>query len=302
MRRPRSPKRWLAAVAALVVLTGCGLGGDPLEDPPPSPEKGQVPDQPVRIGWVGGEQELIAEAYAGALRADGAEASTEKFETRAESMEALAKGEVDVVPEYSAEALLFFDQGNPAVGNRDEELAALDDAAGKEVAVGTAAESGSRLIFAIPPAVTEQYDLSSLADAGTYLKGKTLGGPADLAEAPYGPPGLKGLYGLDLKFRAVPDADAAVKGLEAGTFTVVALRSTDPRVEVLVILDDPQQMTPNNAIVPLIRAELTEGPVATTIDKVQAALDEKGLLELTADPETEAEEAAAAWLKDRDLN
>ena len=289
-----------AAAAVALVLTGCGLGGDPLADPP-APE-GAMPTEPVRIGWVGAEQELLAEAYAGALRGDGAEVTVEQFDSRAETMEALAGGEVDVVAEYSAEALLFFDAGNPAVGNSAEEVAALAEFLGEDVRVGTAADSGSRVIFAIPPAITEQYDLTSLADAGEYLGGKTLAWPVDLAEAPYGHPGLTGVYGLDVDFEAVTDADEAVAGLNAGDFGVIALRSTDPRVEVLVLLDDPQEMAPNNAIVPLIRAELAEGPVAATVAEVQAALDEEALLDLTADPDTPAPEVAAAWLEARDLD
>lgn len=297
----------LAIIAAVVLLlTGCGLGGDPLSDPPeegPEPRNDPVamPTEPVLIGWVGEEQELIAEAYAGALRGDGAEAETQQYPTRGEAVAALNEGSVHVLPDYTGEALIHFDQGNPAVGNIEDELSALNELVGDNVRVTTAASSGSRLVFVIPAAVTEQYDLATLSDAGEYLSGKTLGGPEDLADAPYGPAGLSGLYGINVDFAPITDPDEVVRRLNSGDIGLGALRSTDPRIDLLVTLDDPQQMVPANAIVPLMRAELADGPVASTINEVQAELDEEGLLDLTADVDSPADEAAAAWLESNGL-
>lgn len=287
----------LVSVTALLI-TGCGLGSDPLD----TPATQEVPEQGhVRIGWVQAEQELVAEVYAGALRADGTTTDVASYDTRAELLEALRDGDLDLAPEYSGELLAFLDDEHPAVFDVQEGVAALPDVLPPELQVLDAAESGSRFVFAVPPAVTEQYDLISLEDAAGYLAGRTLGGPADFAEAPYGPSGLAGLYGVEVEYRVVTSPESLGSSLIAGEVQAAVFRSTDPWVNEVVLLDDPQRMIPDNVLIPVVRADLGDGQLAETITRVQAALDEPALLELTGNTAVPATEAAEAWLAERDL-
>lgn len=296
----RTRTRLLAAlVISGLAITGCGIGSDPLDTPDATEA---VQPHHVAIGWVQAEQELIAEAYAGALRADGATTEVTGFADRGSLLEAMVAGEVDLVAEYSGELISFLDDEHPGVFDLPDGLTALPDLLDPELRVLNPAESGSRYVFAVPPAVTEQYDLVSLEDASSHLAGRSLGGPADFENAAYGPSGLAGLYGIEVEYAVVPDPDELLADLLAGRVQAAVFRSTDPRINSVVLLDDPQRMVPDNAIVPIVRSEIAEGHVTQTINDVQAALDEQGLLDLTADEQAPATDVAEQWLSDRSLN
>ncbi|MCB1239744.1 MAG: glycine/betaine ABC transporter substrate-binding protein, partial [Tetrasphaera sp.] len=113
-------KRTTTAIAlagvALLALTACGSGGsDPLSSS--SASTGSVGSASAGGGAVVvgsadfSESVLLAEIYAGALKAKGVDASTKtNIGSREIYLKALEDGSVQVVPEYTGALALFYDK------------------------------------------------------------------------------------------------------------------------------------------------------------------------------------------------
>lgn len=260
------------------------------------------------------ESVLLAEIYGGALEAAGAKVT---FKTNIGSREvyyaAVEKGEVDLLPEYTNSLLSFVlkakdPNATPTAKNVDEQVTALKDALPSSLTVLKPSSAEDKDVIVCNKATADQYSLKTLSDLGKVAGQVTLGGPPEFAErSPFGIPGFKQFYGATFKqFQPLEIGPPLVEALKANAVNCANLFSTDAAITAngLVSLTDDKNIVPNEAILPLVRADKAKPEVSAVLDKVNDQLDTEGLVKLNAEVQSggKAEsDVAQTWLKDNGL-
>ncbi|WP_439593405.1 ABC transporter substrate-binding protein [Microbacterium sp.] len=289
------------AVAALA-LAGCASGGDPLDGG--SESGGSGDSETIVIGsQTYYSNEIIAEIYAQAL--EGAGFTVErKFNSgqRDAYIPSLEDGSIDLIPEYTGNLLQFFDPSATAT-TADEVYAQLQEAVPEGLTVLDQSSATDQDSYNVTAAFAEENSLVTIGD----LAGITplvLGGAPELETRPYGPEGLKEVYGVDVTFN--PTADTTVAELVAGNIQVANVYSADPAIGIndLVTLEDPDGLLLASNVVPLVNADIAD-EIADVINAVNAALTPEGLVALNVEStvdERSSADIAADWLKDNGLD
>ena len=289
------------AIAA-IALAGCS-SSNPLDEGEPAATGGS--DGAVVVGSQAYySNEIIAEIYAQAL--EGADIEVERqfnIGQRDAYIPLLESGEVSLFPEYSGNLLQFFDEATEA-RTADEVYAALPDALPEGLEVLEQSTASDQDSYTVTAAFAEQYDLTTIADLANVDVPLTLGGPAELAERPYGPQGLSSTYGVEVGFS--PTGDTTVEDLVAGTVNIANVYTADPRIQTedLVVLEDPEGLFLASNVVPVVNSDVAD-TVADVINKVSAALTPEGLVALNVQStvdELSAADIAKQWLEDNDLS
>lgn len=296
----RTPLLASVASVALLGLAGCG-GGD--SDPLATDSSGDGASDNGQSLVVGSanfpENALLAEIYAGALDDAGIDASTKlNIGSRETYVPGLLDGSIDVLPEYTGNLRLYFDEGATASepdAVYDELTAALPEG----LSVLDYAEAEDKDAVVVTQDTADQYSLSSIGDLAPVAGDLTLGGPPEWKTRSTGVPGLKKVYGVTFGDFTETDAGGplALKALLDGRVDAANLFTTDPNIaaENLVVLDDPDSLFAAQNIVPLVRTDAVNDTVTSTLNEVSAALDTETLGQLVTrvvidkeDPETVA--------------
>nr|WP_274637993.1 ABC transporter substrate-binding protein [Microbacterium bovistercoris] len=298
-------KKTLAVAAAIVgaalALAGCA-SSNPLS-PSDSGSAGGDSSTIVVGSQAYASNEIIAETYAQALEGAGLKVER-KFNIgqRDAYMPSIEKGEIQVFPEYSGNLLQFLDKNATATAP-DEVYAALQKAMPEGLTVLDQATATDQDSYTVTKAFADKYHLTSIADLANVKEKLTLGGNPELADRPYGPKGLKSIYGIDIGFTAT--GDTTVEDLVAGTVNVADVYTSDPRIKTddLVVLKDPKGMILASNVVPVISKDI-QGKVADTLNAVQAKLTPEALVDMnvqnTVDKKSAAD-IAKAFLADNGL-
>ncbi|MDO5498048.1 MAG: ABC transporter substrate-binding protein [Propionibacteriaceae bacterium] len=300
-----------AAAAAAIPLAACGVDQNPLE-PEGSPAAGDGAPAPPGAIVVGSanftESMVIAELYAQALKAQDIDASTRHgIGSREVYLRALRDGSIQAVPEYGGNLLQYVDAENPA-GTPEEIAQALGEQVGPELAVLNAAEAANQDVYCVTRAYAEEHGLTSLADLQKIASDAILGGPAELKDRPYGPPGLEGIYRATFReFRTYDALAVKVRDLTSNTIQVATFFTTDAAIadNDLVMLTDPELMILPQNVIPLVQAGVRDNAAAVeAINAVQAALRTEDLTAMNKRVDTDRldpAEAAGDWLKEKAL-
>lgn len=297
-----------AAAAASVPLAACGANQNPL-GPTTSPTPGGGGGGSVVVGSANfTESMVIAELYALAMKAKGVDASTRPgIGSREVYLRALRDGSIQAVPEYGGNLLQYLDAENPAATPNDI-AAALTKVVGPDLAVLDVAQAANQDVYCVTRAYSEQHGLSSLGDLTKVDQDAILGGPAELKDRPYGPPGLEGIYRVKFKeFRTYDALAVKVRDLTSNTIQVATFFTTDAAIgdNDLVMLADPEVMILPQPVIPLVRADVTKNATAVAaINAVQAQLRTEDLTAMNKQVDVEhrnPNEAASAWLKEKGL-
>jgi osmoprotectant transport system substrate-binding protein len=285
-------KKTLAAVAAVVgaalALAGCS-SNNPLG---PTANTSGGPGAAIVIGsQTYPSNEIIAEIYAQALEGDGLTVQR-KFNIgqRDAYMPAIKSGEIQLFPEYTGNLLQYLDKTATATAP-DDVYAALQKALPAGLAVLDMATAADQDSYTVTKAFADKYQLSSIADLKNVTEKITLGGNPELADRPYGPKGLKSVYGIDIGFKAT--GDTTVESLVAGTVNVADVYTSDPRIKTdnLVVLKDPKGMILSSNVVPLVNKSI-QGTVADVINAVQAKLTPEALVDMNVQNTTNQQSPA----------
>jgi osmoprotectant transport system substrate-binding protein len=289
------------AIAALA-LTGCA-SSDPLTGD--STEGGETGDSSTIV--IGSQayysNEIIAEIYAQALEAEGFTVERDfNIGQRDAYIPSLEDGSIDLFPEYTGNLLQFFEPNTTATTS-DDVYAELQDALPEGLTVLDQSSATDQDSYNVTAAFAEENGLTSIADLAG-IDGLVLGGAPELEERPYGPSGLKDVYGVDVSFQAT--ADTTVDELVAGNIQVANVYSADPRIETqdLVTLEDPKGLFLASNVVPVVNADIAD-EIADVINAVSAALTPEGLVALnveSTEDERSPEDIAKDWLADNDLS
>jgi osmoprotectant transport system substrate-binding protein len=272
----------LAAVVGLVLLAGCGGGGDPLAQTPQAPSASDT----VRVGSANfSENRLLAEIYATALSTRGVKVERQfGIGSRETYFPGLRDGSIDLVPEYTGNLLTYLDPQATATAAADvyaQASAKLPPAL--KLLQPSAAEDKDAVV--VTQAFAAQNNVHSIADLARLCPTLTFGGPPEFQTRSYGIPGLAKNYGCSFRsFRALDSGGPlTVAALRDGTVQAADLFTTDASIPAngFVVLDDPRSNFAAQQVVPLVNASKLSNPaVADVLDRVSQKLDTATLTDL----------------------
>ena len=234
------------------------------------------------------ESELLAELYSQALEGGGYTVRRAfNLGPREFVAPALARGLVDLVPEYAGTALQFVSLGRalPAADPAATRQALLEALRDTGVTALDAAPAQDANAFVATRATADRLGLTRLSDLGRLgdLAGAgpslILGGPPECASRPLCALGLERVYGA--RFGEVVALDAGgpltLQALRTGVVDVALLFTSDPAIadEAFVQLADDKALQPAENIVPLVRTAVLEGSgprLAELVDAVSRNL------------------------------
>ncbi len=297
-------KAAVAALVAAVALTGCGSaetfqGG------------GEASVGSDGAALVVGSQdyysnEILAEAYAQALEAAGYVVDRQlRIGQREVYLPDLRSGRIDVFPEYTGNLLQYLDPQATAK-TPDEVQQALTQAMPNGLRALQASPASDQDAYAVTKDFAEQHSLKSIGDLAS-VDNLTLGGNSELESRPYGPPGLRETYGVDVKFTPIEDSGGglAVKALRDGQVQLIDLYTANPVLAEgdLVVLEDPKSLFLASNVVPIVSGKVDEKAVAV-LDAVSAAMSPEELRQLNQRSATDKAPAATiarGWLASEGL-
>ena len=295
------------AGAAVFALAACGGGGDPLADSSASPAAGG--GGTVIVGSANfTESQVLGELYAQAMKAKGVDVQTKPgIGSREVYIKALQDNSISMIPEYTGNLLLYFDKQATAT-TEDEIMAALPEAVGSDLKVGEASQAQDQDVYVVTKQTSEQSGITSLDDLKKISANSVLGGPSELQDRAYGPPGLEKIYGATFKqFKPYDSPAVKVKDLNDNKIQVATFFTTDAAIpdNGYVMLEDPQSMILPQNVIPLMRADVAGNTTAVdAVNAVQKALTTEELTALNKKVDVDhasASEAAAEWLKAKGL-
>lgn len=303
--------RYVLAVAGISVaaftLAACGGGGDPLANSSASPSA--AGGGTVVVGSANfTESQVLAQLYAQAMEAKGVDVETKpNIGSREVYIKALQDNSISMIPEYTGNLLLYFDKQATAT-TEEEIMQALPTAIGSDLKVAEPSQAQDQDVYVVTKQTSQQSGITSLEDLKKISASSVLGGPSELQDRAYGPPGLEKIYGATFKqFKPYDSPAVKVKDLNDNKIQVATFFTTDAAIpdNGYVMLEDPQSMILPQNVIPLMRADVAGNTAAVdAVNAVQKALTTADLTALNksvdvdhADPS----EAAAAWLKAKGL-
>jgi osmoprotectant transport system substrate-binding protein len=273
---------------------------------------GDLTGQSLNIGSANfPESVLLAEMYAGALEAAGAEVNvTPNIGSREVYFAAIESGEIDLLPEYTNSLLSFVlrqddPDATPTATNVEEQLTELAEVLPENLTVLTPSSAENKDVMVCNQETIDEFgftDLSGLAEVAGEI---TVGAPPEFAErSPWGAVGFEEFYGAVFgELVPLEIGPPIVDALNAGAIDCGNLFATDAAITTndFTSLEDDMNLVPNEAVLPLISVEKATPEVTAVLDAVSAALDTEGLTALNAQVQAEGlaeSEVAAQWLEE----
>lgn len=296
-------RRALGLSISVLAVTSCATATSEHETPD------ALGDDAVTVGSFDfAESELLAEIYSQALEQGGVEVQRSfGLGPREFVVPALARGLVELVPEYAGTALQFLDEA----GNAPDHDTATTHAALARILSGSDIEALQPALaqntntFVVTSETAAQHDLRRLSDLAAVAPDLTFGGPPECATRPLCLAGLESVYGI--RFSEVVSLDAGGplthQALTNRDVDVALLFSTDPAVvsgEVVELVDD-RNLQPAENVTPLVRTEVIDrwgDDVVPRLDAVSERLTTAMLRDLNAEVAGGREAGAVAgdWL------
>jgi osmoprotectant transport system substrate-binding protein len=322
----------LIAVPALA-LAACGDGDDAAEDAPDdesgataevTDEESMADDSMAEGGGsltVGGanftEMLIMQEIYAALLRDAGYDVEIVSADNREIYAEALATGDIDVVPEYAA---TFAEYVNREVNGPEAEPIATADAqetvdAAQPLAeelgltLLTPAEAANQNAFATSEAFATENGLSTLSDLAGLGQPIVLAAVEECPDRPFCEPGLEEVYGLDIT-EVLPlgfGSPQAKQAVADGDAQLALTGTTDATLGDfgLVLLEDDQGLQLADNLVPVVNQDAAaDQALVDALEALSGALTTEDLTELNRQVDAERQQpadVAQAYLQEAGL-
>jgi osmoprotectant transport system substrate-binding protein len=297
-------------LALALLLAACGGTNNPLgEASPPQPSESAAASAPVVVGSADfTESKILAEIYSQALKAKGVESSTKLgIGSREIYIKALQDQSISAVPEYTGNLLLYFNPNATATTATEVEKA-LPDVLPSDLKLLSSSDAVDQDVYVVTKEFSAQHGINSLEDLKKIASTSTLGGPPELGERAYGPPGLEKIYGAKFKaFVPYPKYPPKISDLDNNKIQVATFFTTDAILaeKGYLLLEDPQSMILPQNVIPLVRSDVADNPTAVAaLDAVQAALSTSDLMQLNKRVDSERQDpaqVAGEWLRSRSL-
>jgi osmoprotectant transport system substrate-binding protein len=292
------------AVGASLALAGCA-SGDPLDN---GSGGGETSSETLVIGSQDYySNEIIAELYAQALEENGYTVERDfRIGQREVYIPEIEDGAIDVFPEYTGNLLQYYVPDTTAT-TADDVYAELEGALPDGLRVLAQSPATDQDSYNVTRAFSEENGVTSLADLKDVSTPITLGGNSELETRPYGPEGLKSVYGVEVAFTPIEDSGGplTLKALVDDQVQMVNIYSADPNIAAndLVTLEDPEGLFLASNVVPVVSEKVTD-EMAEVIDTVSAALTPEDLValnSLSVNEQQSADEIAGDWLAEKAL-
>lgn len=240
-------------------------------------------DAPIVVGSQDYySNEILAETYAQALEAAGYAVDRQfRIGQREVYVPELESGAIDVMPEYTGNLLQYLRPEANATRPEDV-LAALVGALPAALTALAPAEASDQDSYVVTTDFAKEHGVESIGDLAG-IDDLVLGGNSELETRPYGPKGLKNVYGVDVAFTPIEDSGGALslKALRSGQVRIIDVYSSDPALasKDLTVLKDPEGMFLSSRVVPIVSSRVDAG-AAEALNRVSAALDSADLVEM----------------------
>lgn len=212
-----------------------------------------------------------------------------------------------MVPEYTGNLLVNFD-ANATATTAEEVEKALPEALPSGLKVLKSSPAVNQDVYVVTKEYSEKNGITSLEDLKKIASGATLGGPPELENRAYGPPGLEKIYGAKFKaFKPYAKYPPKISDLDSNKIQVATFFTTDAVISEkgYVQLEDPQSMILPQNVIPLVRDDVASNSTATSaLDAVQAALTTEDLMALDKKVDSERQDpdqVAGEWLTSKGL-
>ncbi|HVA33781.1 MAG TPA: glycine betaine ABC transporter substrate-binding protein [Candidatus Baltobacteraceae bacterium] len=284
--------RMLTLVASSVALARCGS---------------RAPS--VRVGSKNfTESFLIAEIYAQALEAAGLRVERRfNLGSTQIAMAAIARGDIDLYPEYTGTALIDVLHRKPLSDPR-EVYAVVSDAFKQRYGLVwlTPSPMNDSQALATTQAIAQRERLSTLSDLASKASHLRLATIQEFLSRADGLPGLQRAYG-GFRFAQVRTYDIALKyrALLSGKADVASAFTTDGAIATdrLVVLRDDRHLWPPYNVAPVVRQAALEAhpQIASVLDAVSPGITDARAQSMNAAVESgqDPSDVAAAFLAGR---
>jgi osmoprotectant transport system substrate-binding protein len=291
------------AIALVLAMGACSSGDGPARPVTSS----ALDDDSITVGSFNfAESELLAEIYGQALERGGYRVERAFHLGPREFVgPALARGLVELVPEYAGTAVRFFSVGSETPGAdavaTHKTLSNVLKAHGLVALAAAPAQDANA--FAVTRETAERYGLHDVSDLARVGPELVFGGPPECPSRPLCLVGLQKDYGV--RFGDVVstlDTGGPVRqALQENLIDVGLVFTTDPPSDELVELNDDRRLQPAENVTPVVRSEVVDrwGPkLVDLIDGVSARLTTAVLRQLNAEVANGASSrsVAAGWL------
>ena len=263
--------------------------------------------------------EIIAELYAQMMEKTGLTVTRQyQIGQREVYLPELEAGKIHVIPEYGGNLLEYYSKtsasGSPTAATASRtagDTASIQNTLLRilphSLTVLNPAEATDQDSLTVTKATAQAHSLTSIGDLASLGRSVTIAANSEFTTRPYGPKGLKAVYGVDASVTPVEDSGGplTVKALTDGTVDVADIYSSDPaiRAKNLVILSDPQMLILPQNVTPLVSASLP-AIAATAINRVSALLtpDElRSLNQRSTGEKLSSKVIATDWLTSKKL-
>jgi len=304
---------WLLAALLALAFAACGDdfdegdgggggGGD----------SGGAAKQSVTVGSANfPENALLAEIYAGALKAKGFDVSTKlNIGSREALFPAMKKGDLTVLPEYTGALLAYVSKGSSPAKDTGEQVTALKEQLPAGLTLLEPSEAQDQDTITCTKEVVDKYSLKTLEDLAKVSKDITMGGPPEMpSREGFGLKGLKRVYGIEFKkFQALDVAGPlTVAALKKGKVDCANLFSTQSAIAAngFISLEDPKGLVESEAVIPLIAKDAATPEATDALNAVSAKLTTENLKEMVKRVEVDKDDNATVadeFLSDNGLN
>ncbi len=245
------------------------------------------------------ENVVLAEVYAGALRAGGVEVATKlDVGSRAVLLPALERGDVSVLPEYSGALLEHLRRGESDATSTADQIREIRAALPQGLTVLAPSAAQDQETVTCTREVVDRHGLRSLDDLARVSRDLVFGGPPELPRRDgFGLRGLEAVYGIEFKqFRPLDVAGPlTVSALKSGKVDCANLFSTQSAIAVngFVSLADPKQLIASQAVTPLIATSAATPRATAALDRVSAKLTTRELEQMVRRVEIDKADAAS---------
>ena len=251
--------------------------------------------------------EIIAELFAQVLEAEGVSVDRQfQIGQREVYMAELESGAVDLIPEYTGNLLQFYDP-NAVSASPEDIYAALQDALPEGLRALEYAQATDQDSYTVTAEFAQANGVMSLADLASYSGELKVAANSELETRPFGPKGLRDVYGVEVSVLPVEDSGGplTVRALTDGTAQLANIYTASPAIEEnnLVILEDPQSLILPQNVVPLASTKV--GPAhQEALARVTQALTLEELTALNArsvNEQARSADLAKQWLAEHGI-